>query len=273
MRLICPNCGAQYEVPVEVIPEDGRDVQCSSCQHTWFQTRSQPGDEDAAAEPVEPADEDLTDDAWEEEPERPAAPEPRRAIDPEIADVFREEREYESRRRSAEAEGLETQPDLGLGEPEPDARERREREARAHKAAIRGEEADRETAEPATVAATASRRDLLPDVEEINQTLRSSSQPRAVDMAARRSLDEVEESEKRGGFTRGFALVVLVAALAVGVYVSAPRLAVTFPGLTDALSAYVAAVDQGRAWLDARVAEMLLMLDGMSAEAPPPNNG
>lgn len=37
MRLVCPNCGAQYEVPVDVIPHDGRDVQCSSCGHTWFQ--------------------------------------------------------------------------------------------------------------------------------------------------------------------------------------------------------------------------------------------
>ena len=38
MRLTCPNCGAQYEVPAEVIPESGRDVQCSNCGDTWFQT-------------------------------------------------------------------------------------------------------------------------------------------------------------------------------------------------------------------------------------------
>ena len=37
MRLTCPNCDAQYEVDEAVIPEDGRDVQCSSCGHTWFQ--------------------------------------------------------------------------------------------------------------------------------------------------------------------------------------------------------------------------------------------
>lgn len=41
MRLICPNCGAQYEVPDSVIPETGRDVQCSSCGHTWFQRHAQ----------------------------------------------------------------------------------------------------------------------------------------------------------------------------------------------------------------------------------------
>ncbi len=37
MRLTCPNCGAQYEVPDEVIPDEGRDVQCSNCGDTWYQ--------------------------------------------------------------------------------------------------------------------------------------------------------------------------------------------------------------------------------------------
>ncbi|WP_372839736.1 zinc-ribbon domain-containing protein [Phaeovulum sp.] len=37
MRLICPNCGAQYEVDDSVIPDAGRDVQCSACGQTWFQ--------------------------------------------------------------------------------------------------------------------------------------------------------------------------------------------------------------------------------------------
>ena len=37
MRLICPNCDAQYEVPDDVMPAAGRDVQCSNCGQTWFQ--------------------------------------------------------------------------------------------------------------------------------------------------------------------------------------------------------------------------------------------
>ena len=41
MRLICPNCAAQYEVDDGVIPEAGRDVQCSNCGHTWWQERAQ----------------------------------------------------------------------------------------------------------------------------------------------------------------------------------------------------------------------------------------
>lgn len=38
MRLTCPNCTAQYQVPADAIPENGRDVQCSACDHTWFQS-------------------------------------------------------------------------------------------------------------------------------------------------------------------------------------------------------------------------------------------
>ncbi len=37
MRLICPNCDAQYEVDATLIPAAGRDVQCSNCGTTWFQ--------------------------------------------------------------------------------------------------------------------------------------------------------------------------------------------------------------------------------------------
>ena len=36
MRLLCPKCDAEYEIPDDVIPAEGRDVQCSVCQETWF---------------------------------------------------------------------------------------------------------------------------------------------------------------------------------------------------------------------------------------------
>ncbi|MEO1309221.1 MAG: zinc-ribbon domain-containing protein, partial [Pseudomonadota bacterium] len=37
MRLICPSCGAQYDIDDHVMPSEGRDVQCSNCGHSWFQ--------------------------------------------------------------------------------------------------------------------------------------------------------------------------------------------------------------------------------------------
>ena len=40
MRLICPSCKANYEVPRTAVPIGGREVQCASCGHKWFQTRT-----------------------------------------------------------------------------------------------------------------------------------------------------------------------------------------------------------------------------------------
>lgn len=37
MRITCPNCQAQYDIDPAMIPEEGRDVQCSSCAHTWLE--------------------------------------------------------------------------------------------------------------------------------------------------------------------------------------------------------------------------------------------
>lgn len=42
MRLICPNCDAQYEIDPDLVPPGGRDVECSSCGKLWFQTKEQP---------------------------------------------------------------------------------------------------------------------------------------------------------------------------------------------------------------------------------------
>ena len=36
MRLTCPQCETQYEVPDDAIQGEGRHVKCSNCGHTWF---------------------------------------------------------------------------------------------------------------------------------------------------------------------------------------------------------------------------------------------
>ncbi len=74
MRLTCPNCRAQYEVPDEVIPEEGRDVQCSNCEKTWFQEKH-PKAEVETPEPAEAAAQE-TAAASEAVIEEPAAEEP-----------------------------------------------------------------------------------------------------------------------------------------------------------------------------------------------------
>ncbi|EEW60689.1 putative zinc finger/thioredoxin [Ruegeria sp. TrichCH4B] len=76
MRLICPNCGAQYEVPEDVIPENGRDVQCSNCGDTWFQPSAQmlADQDEAKTAPAAPARQPEPEYV---EPEPDPVPEPR----------------------------------------------------------------------------------------------------------------------------------------------------------------------------------------------------
>ena len=117
MRLICPNCGAQYEVAEDVIPTDGRDVECSNCGHTWFE---QPSASLAAVlgaataplpEPVSEADL-VASPLPDLEPNQKAPTQ--REISSEVTDILRQEAAYEKSAREADTNTIETQPDQGL---------------------------------------------------------------------------------------------------------------------------------------------------------------
>lgn len=138
MRLICPNCNAQYQVDDSVIPDDGRDVQCSNCGNTWFQESAKAQKMAATAEPspeqkpqeqepveaepdlesfdeqdtgfdeTETWDDDDFDDETEVEPTPAPQPEsaPRSSVDESIAGILREEAEREAAARKAASERL-----------------------------------------------------------------------------------------------------------------------------------------------------------------------
>lgn len=442
MRLICPNCEAQYEVPDGAIPEDGRDVQCSNCAHTWFQAHpdaavdpedaapmpggagaewsddeaDEPepeapaemedapaeaaeagaatvadadvedaaveeddapaaeasdatggeapppedlpdapedpvapgveraddhpdatvGSDSASDEPVAPAaaaapaspvrpeapareprippapergaedraadddarpvsgtaapapDADAENPAPEEQPEPQAAPVRTRPLDPETLEVLRSEAAWEARHRAAEGGPLESQPELGLDEatpasdrgrsraagerPEPERLDPTERARRA--AASTGDVGGRgrydrdDDAELDVVPADqGSRSGLFPDVDEINQTLRSSEERRKLDSAQGRAAAEEEDEAARAGFGRGFTSMLLLAVAMIAIYVFAGQIAAVMPAVAAELDAYVTAVDSARAWLDAQVTTFLVWLDGLSAEA------
>ena len=36
MIITCPNCNKQFKIENSLIPNDGRDLQCGSCNHLWF---------------------------------------------------------------------------------------------------------------------------------------------------------------------------------------------------------------------------------------------
>ena len=330
MRLVCPNCDAQYEVPEDAIPEGGRDVQCSSCGHAWFQLRAAPQVEpeeapaepaiEAEAEPAETAGAPLPEETPEAapppvaEPDTPAeppaetpaaapatdpearavaaliadeadtrtaappplpAPQPDPETEPDEPDdvvpakpqlddavlsILREEaeREADARRqesqkaenRRAEAEGqMQTQPDLGV-----EAAGAAMTVAQRRLAMIKGE--DPESPVP-PAARPAARRDLLPDVEEINSTLQPGDA--AIDPDA--EVDALPDLT-RSGFRSGFFLMLFLALAAAAAYVMAPRLAEAITGLEGMLTAYVNFVDGLRLGLDRLMESATHMLKG-----------
>ena len=264
MRLTCPNCGAQYEVPDEVIPETGRDVQCSNCGDTWFQhhpdhmpppakadTPDQAGQTAAAQDQPE----------YDSEAQAQVEPEPpRRALDSSVRDILREEAEREEQARAAEtSSGLETQPDLGLDAQDED---RRTREARARMARLRGAEQGHEPQPrpepefaPDHDLDPGSRSNLLPNIDEINSSLDATSE-RNEDMIAE-DADLALSAQNRGSFRRGFLGSILIFVLLTLAYLFAPDIAGLSPALEGPMAAYVETVNALRAWLQDTVASLI----------------
>ncbi len=36
MIITCPNCNKQFKTDISLIPNEGRDLQCGSCNYVWF---------------------------------------------------------------------------------------------------------------------------------------------------------------------------------------------------------------------------------------------
>ncbi|MGI9389156.1 MAG: zinc-ribbon domain-containing protein [Boseongicola sp.] len=306
MRLICPNCSAQYEIDESLIPDEGRDVQCSNCGNNWFELPP-PMAEGLEAEipvgeqaefieqPLEsdysPASEELHEPEQEHEEENeldadplqdesaasaedegwdwpetrlvspaaipsiqetePAAPEPtRRPADVADLDVLRQEAEHEISKRRSEAAPIESQEEFGLAAPE--QKRTPSRALRARMARLRGEDEDEGSAESESVEEDyqAPRRDLLPDIEEINSTLRPTSARGA------EPVSPVVEAERQRGFRLGFVASVGICALLVLVYALAPAIASAVPGTEQALIAYVDWANAARDTLDGLIANV-----------------
>lgn len=257
MRLICPNCGAQYEVDDAVIPDQGRDVQCSNCGHTWFQ-RPAHLDAELAEEleqdlPADPPGADVADDAPDPEDGSNPPTLERRGLDPDVANVLREEAERDAELRRADSSGLETQPDLGL-EDAAEIAASRSAAARARMARLRGlEENDAEAAAAGVVAAGGSRRELLPDVEEINSTLRASDDRSETGDEHAEVGQNLDETEKRGGSRVISRLILFVVILGIAIYIFAPQIIETIPQSEPYLVQYVEWANGVRSQINAAI--------------------
>lgn len=189
---------------------------------------------------------DKQDDDFEDEGD--SAPEPvptrtsalqKRSLDAQVAEVLRQEAAREAKAR-AEDEGLEYQDDLPLENA--------------------SEAAEDETSGEKVATPSGSRRDLLPDIDEINSTLRATSDRKTVAVETAEQTAAIQS--KRRGFRTGFGLSLLVLGTMAAMYSYATPLAETVPGLEGTLSSYVEWVNGGRLWLQNA---METLADGIEA--------
>ena len=269
MRLICPNCSAQYEVPADVISAEGRDVQCSNCQETWFQTHPDTEaqidvaqtlnehfaqtEPDAAPEsPPSDAvpDPDLIDDEFEhaldqqldeileDDPEIAPAraitrERSKREIDPSVADILREEAQREREHRAAET--FEHQDEFAL-----DANEATTDPQPKKSGDIDPKIDDLDEMYTGKASDTpASRGDQLPDIEEINSTLQQDKKLSGTE-------EPETQAQKNAAGRRGFHAAILILLIAVVVYVYVDLITANVPQLAPYLDAYVAQIEQWR---------------------------
>jgi predicted Zn finger-like uncharacterized protein len=298
MRLVCPNCDAEYEIDDSAIPRDGRDVQCSNCGHAWFQTHPEveaereaeadlhealPGDVSAeddpapsglapaegAAEMAVPAKiapdpgnmaRDVEEEAAPEPPVATAAAVPMaRTLDETVLAVLREEAEREANARRAEAA---QKPAIETQTEMPLTQD-----PAGLGAAVRRIAKMRGAPDPEPVAAPMppkSRGQMLPAIEEINSTLRATNNRNSDEDAAIYDT-MVEPAAKKGGFRRGFLTLVGLAVVIVVLYLLAPLIKVQVPALAGVVDAYVAIVNAARVALDAGLRSLVGLLQSLAS--------
>ncbi|MFT3690427.1 zinc-ribbon domain-containing protein [Paenirhodobacter sp.] len=303
MRLICPGCGAQYEVEDGVIPDAGRDVQCSACGHVWFQ-KSSPillSEEKAVALPEDDWEPPAPQAAGDADVIRPApvpGEVPRRALDDSLLAILREEAEREAQARRAESALPETQEEMILEPapqptPPPKARDVAIALALPKVFAARDPLAMAMQRAPTSPAAP-----VLPPAPEPAAALPEPARFPAPEPAPEAEWDKVAEpevvslpdvgeinsslrasvdrgnepaaldapqvmGERRAGFRRGFGAVMLAAAAAVALYGFAPRIAQAVPALAPAMERYVMQVNSGRIWLDENLRAAISEMQGV----------
>ncbi|MDE9449430.1 zinc-ribbon domain-containing protein [Aliiroseovarius sp. Z3] len=254
MRLVCPSCGAQYEVDDRVMPENGRDVQCSNCGHGWFQLppSAEAGTTQSPFDNIDDLDDEVMADTDEMSADASAQPSaedaavsdgpvagtPARQLDDGVRSILQEEAERELKARESEREGLETQPDLGLDDAPASTADNISKTMADEQAAIEDE--------TAPTSDDIKARNVLPDIEEINSTLDAPA-----DETGDVVIDPADGAEvAAGGFRRGFILVVVLACLLAILYIFAPTIGERFPAVQPAMEQFVAFADKVRIGLE-----------------------
>lgn len=239
MRITCPNCSAQYEIDASLLPDEGREVQCSACSHVWFQASPRaappaPPPPPIVPEPGTTTKVEIDTDAAETD-QSPAvsqvAPQPApKPVDEKVLGILREEAAFEAEARARDAERLESQPELGLQGSAPWPR-------------TPGTEPEPETVpvEPRKGGRDPVVQAAFPDIEDISATLEPIQSKRKTDEG---QIDLPATAQERNrSFLRGLVIPIALGIILIALYIAAPQLSASLPALEPALTSYVGLVD------------------------------
>jgi predicted Zn finger-like uncharacterized protein len=273
MRLVCPNCAAQYEVDASAIPDDGRDVQCANCGNTWFQPPEAVEAEALSAPSID--HEEMVEDEPAQDP--PLTRPPATPVDQSVLDILRQEAELDATTRQSDPEEpvleeAEAETELE-DEPEPDSEPAElslaERAAQNRLSARRetsarislsppSESEDQFETDTASIAEddTASEYNFapqheakveraeraMPDVDALNSTLRPANDKGR----AREEKRERKKSKDNRGSNRGFYFAILIFLVLLAAYALRPQIIDAVPASEPYLIQYAVLVDTAR---------------------------
>jgi predicted Zn finger-like uncharacterized protein len=256
MRLICPNCGAQYDVADDAIPESGRDVQCSNCNHIWFQIEKTP-----APAPTTDASAPLS---------QPA----RKPLDPAVSDILREEAAREQQLRASATKAPRPTQDDTSPKTTIDAAETRRRIAEMTEAEAEPDVSTAPAPKPVTAVRVATARGAAQELRVTAPQPTEDTSTRA--QAPEPELTPAEQAEAitRRGFRRGFVFVLMIFAVLFGPYVFADQITTRIPQTADAMASYVSMVDGWRLTLNQTAGALGDMIADVTAgpESQPDQN-
>jgi hypothetical protein len=161
-------------------------------------------------------------------------------------------------RRAAVPVPIEVQGDLGLPPPAPAPAGSLQSPLAATPLAA---------ADVAETTHPASRRSRLPDIEEINSTLRPQGFPPGHDPTSDAADEAEAAAQGAGSFRAGFLLIITLAVVLTLIYAFAPQLAQAVPALEAPLAAYVQTADALRLWLDGAMRGLIDSLRGLATAA------
>ncbi len=250
MRIVCPNCSAEYEVDGRLFGPEGRSVQCAQCETQWTQY---------------PADDPVETDVLQPEPLPASAPTPSQKLPEAERSAIRAAVEEEIAIRDQN-----TFDDVGADRPsagEDDfLKSLREQLTKAEKEYEATEKTGTGKPRPTGRRNLKAAADMAGVDVEIEEERKPKKKKKVEDLSSDLAvaLQEYERERKpRRPGRWGFITALVIGAAAFGTYISSETISEAYPDAAPALASYVSGVD----WARGAVQDLFVEAQGLVSSA------